>query len=157
LPRFLVPCLLFATLCGAAPPAPGNSVEQAYDEAARTILCDCGCHPQSVHDCVCGRAAEMREEIHGLAVSGMTGEEIVARYVERHGPQIRVTPTATGFNLVAWVGPLVGLVLCSVGLAFLLRRWTRRPKADAAPVPAPPVPAGDPYGERLERALERFE
>ena len=33
--------------------------ESEYLKAAETILCDCGCHPQSVADCACGRAAEL--------------------------------------------------------------------------------------------------
>ena len=34
--------------------------QTGYDEAINTILCDCGCHPQTVKECACGRAAEMR-------------------------------------------------------------------------------------------------
>jgi cytochrome c-type biogenesis protein CcmH len=157
LPRALL-LLAFLALCGAAA-ADDGAVERAYDEAARTILCDCGCHPQSVHDCACRRAAEMRDEIRGLASTGLSGAAIIVRYVAQYGPQIRVTPTATGFNLLPWLGPLVALVAGSLGLVFVLRRWTRRTAAEsaAAPEPAPPAPPGDPYRERLERALERFE
>ena len=50
----------------AQQPPPGEAVSAAYDEAARMILCDCGCHPQSAHECACGRAAEMREEIQAI-------------------------------------------------------------------------------------------
>ena len=138
--------------------AGGPALEAAYDEAARTILCDCGCHPQSVHDCACARAAEMRKDIRGYAESGMSGAAIIARYVAQYGPQIRVTPTATGFNLLAWVGPFLGLVACTFGLVFVLRRWSRRTAAAGGPPgPATPAVPGDPYDERLARALERFE
>ena len=41
--------------------------EAAFEKAAGAIRCDCGCHPQSVKDCACGRAAEMRDEVRGLA------------------------------------------------------------------------------------------
>ena len=37
--------------------------EPGYENAISVILCDCGCHPQSVKDCACGHAAGMRDEI----------------------------------------------------------------------------------------------
>jgi hypothetical protein len=49
-----------------------------YKLATETILCDCGCHPQSVAACACGRAAEMREEMRGMVEGGMTGEAVEA-------------------------------------------------------------------------------
>ena len=129
-----------------------------YDEATRMILCDCGCHPQSVHACACGRAAEMRVEIHGLVSQGMSGEEVIAHYVNRVGDQIRIVPTATGFNLVAWLGPLIGLVAGSVLMVLLIRRWTRRTAAESAATPSPPpVAVNDVYQQRLRDALENME
>ena len=127
----------------------------AFDEAASTILCDCGCPPQSVKDCYCGRGGQMREEIANLVRQGMTGEEVVAHYVELHGEKIRVAPTAQGFNLVAWLGPLVGLILATGGMVWLLRRWTRGREASSQPPAAPPVDSR--YEERLRQALRNLE
>ena len=124
----------------------------AYEEAASAILCDCGCHPQSVKDCACAHAGEMRQAIAAEAASGKTGEAIVAGYVARYGQKILVTPPASGFNLVAWVAPSAGLVATALCLALLIRRWRR----SAAPQPAP-APAGGAdadYLARLERDLE---
>jgi len=125
-----------------------------YGKAAATILCDCGCHPQAVADCTCGRAAEMRAEVRGMIESGMSGEAVIAAYVERYGDKIRIAPTATGFNLLAWLGPLVALVAGLVGVVWLVRRLSRR-AADVAPVDAAPPPAGDDaYLARLRREVE---
>ena len=129
-----------------------------YGEATRTILCDCGCHPQSVHECACGRAAEMRDEIRRTMVEQcLTGDELVALYVERHGEQIRIAPTASGFNLVAWLGPLVGLGAAALSLLLLLRRWSRRAPGVGEPPPPAESVADDAYRERLRAALERLE
>ena len=89
-----------------------------HTKAISTILCDCDCHPQSVKDCACGRAAEMRDEMRAMIARGMSGDEIVEDYVARNGEQIRIAPVAKGFNLVAWIGPLIGLVLGCGGLAW---------------------------------------
>lgn len=127
--------------------------------AGDKILCDCGCHPQTVNDCACGRAAEMRQEIAALVAEGLTSEQVVAKYVEASGEQILIVPTANRFNLVAWLGPLFGLAAGAVWLGFALRRWQRRPAPDLDPAPAAPAPrkVADPYMARLERELKDLE
>lgn len=135
-----------------------------YEKVIATIRCDCGCHPQSVKDCACGRAAQMRREIHGQmsgeAATGkpeMTADELIALYVENQGDQILIAPAAAGFNLVAWLGPLGGLLLACGGIALLIRRWHRRHPA-AAMVSAAPAPGpDDPYLQRLNKELEELE
>ncbi|HZN55348.1 MAG TPA: cytochrome c-type biogenesis protein CcmH [Candidatus Polarisedimenticolaceae bacterium] len=124
----------------------------AYEEAASAILCDCGCHPQSVKDCACARAGEMRQEIAAEAKSGKTGDAIVAGYVARYGQKILVTPPAAGFNLVAWVGPPLGLLAAALALALLIRRWRRssRPAAE-------PTAAGSPDPADLARLQSDLE
>jgi len=124
-----------------------------YDQAAKTILCDCGCHPQSVHDCACGRAEEMRAEIAGEIASGKTGAEVIEAYVARHGEKILLAPPAAGFNLVAWLGPGVVLVGAALGLTLVLKRW-RRPEAPAA-ADAPPLEAA--WKERVDDALREYD
>jgi len=145
--------LLLGLIVAAAPVAADSRSE--YDEAASTILCDCGCHPQSVADCTCGRAAEMRSEIQGLVAGGMTGDAVIASYVERYGDKIRIAPTAKGFNLLAWLGPLGALVIGAVGVAWLARRLSRAGGASAEP-PAPPAtpPADEAYLARLRQEVE---
>ena len=143
----LLPLLLLAT------PALAD-VEKEYDKAASTILCDCGCHPQSAHDCACGRAEQMRASLHADAESGKTGDQIVAEYVARSGEKVRVVPTASGFNLLAWVGPGLAFLAAGGFVALVLKRWRRKPVLAAVP-PAPAVEAS--YAARLERELRDFE
>ncbi len=133
--------------------APAQAAE--YAVAAKTILCDCGCHPQSVHDCACGRADQMRSEIAGEVASGKSGPQVIELYVARHGEKILVAPTAEGFNLVAWLGPGALLVGAALGLTLVLRRW-RRASVPAAPVPAPPPP-DEAWAKRLDEALREYD
>jgi len=150
--------LVLAALLLVVPAAAADDAAE-YDLAARTILCDCGCHPQSVHDCACARAAEMRDEIRARIEQGQSGEQVIASYVAEHGEAIRITPVARGFNLVAWLGPLAGLLAAAGALVLVVRRWVRTPHGarPAAGGPAPPLAPDDgAYRERLRREVEEL-
>ena len=155
--------LLFLLVLG---PAADDATDE-YLEVIRTIRCDCGCHPQSVEACACGRAEELRAIIRGQTMGRngaepLTAEAIIARYVAEHGEQIRIAPAATGFNLIAWLGPLVGLVLGLFAAIALVRHLARgragMPVEALAGIPpgdvAAPISTDDPYRKRLRDQLE---
>jgi cytochrome c-type biogenesis protein CcmH/NrfF len=154
--RRSVAAFVLLALVPPALAATEREIHEHYLEAATTILCDCGCHPQSVHDCACGRAGTMRGDVERMARSGMTGQEIIDDYVAKYGEQIRIAPTASGFNLVAWLGPSLGLVAMSAILLLVLRRWRRRP--DEMPVSASAPSVRDPRAAaRLRAAMEEWD
>ncbi len=156
-PAYLIGLLLCVSVMAQAERATGFDAAE-YDQATHMILCDCGCHPQSVHACACGRAAELRVEIHGLISQGMSGDEVIAEYVNRVGDHIRIVPTAEGFNLLAWLGPLFALVSGSVLMIFLIRRWARRTGEVSTETQTPLATAADDvYRQRLRDALENLE
>jgi cytochrome c-type biogenesis protein CcmH len=148
---------LVLVLALAAPAAAvAADPEAEYDKAARTILCDCGCHPQSVHDCACGRAAQMRDEIRAEVRAGKTGDQIVADRVARSGEKVRVVPKASGFNLLAWLGPGVALVGAAGFVVLVLKRWRRSPPDESAGSPAAAAPLDAAAQARLERELREL-
>jgi cytochrome c-type biogenesis protein CcmH/NrfF len=157
-----VRCLIVIAAVAAlgSAPAPPDIDNESYEHATRAILCDCGCHPQSIRDCACGRADELGRHIAGMIRDGMSGEQVIADFVERKGEQIRVAPLATGFNLVAWLGPTVLFLAGAVGLVFVLRRWRRtallEADASSAAPASPAVDPDDPYLARLQKDLERY-
>ena len=133
---------------------PGGSAGKAYEHAASALLCDCGCNPQSVKECACSRAEELRVSLAQEAGSGKSGEAIVASYVAKFGQKILVAPPASGFNLIAWTGPAIGLLGAAVLIAFMLRRW-RRASAALPPQAAASVSAtDDAYLARLRKEVE---
>ena len=133
---------------------PEGTAAKAYERAATQLLCDCGCHPQSVKECACGRAGEMRAALYKDATEGKTGDEIIAAYVAQHGQKILVSPPATGFNLVAWTGPAIGLLGATIMIAFMIRRWRRTSIALPAETVPPSSSADEPYLARLRHDLE---
>ena len=157
--RLLIGLLAVLLALSASADQDGTCLDDAeYEKATRMILCDCGCHPQSVHDCACGRAAEMRREINGvMSAQCLTGDELIALYVEERGDQIRIAPTAAGFNIVAWVGPSVGLIGATLLVFLMLRRWNRRRETTDGEAPPPVAPVDERYRDRLRDALEKLE
>lgn len=135
---------------------PEGTAGRAYEQAAATILCDCGCHPQSVKECACGHAEEMRVALAADAGSGKSGEQIIAAYVAKYGQKILVSPPASGFNLVAWVGPAIGLLGATIVIVSIVRRWHRASAARPPEIPPAPDANDDAYLARLHRDVEEL-
>ncbi|MBX7233519.1 MAG: cytochrome c-type biogenesis protein CcmH [Caldilineales bacterium] len=101
---------------------------------------------------------QMREMIDVSLDAGKTPEQIKADFIDLYGPEVLGEPPREGFNLVAWIMPVVLLVGGLAIVAYLTLRWTRRPAPAVIP-PGPPTPpaAGptpqDPYLARVERDL----
>ncbi len=129
--KYLILIILLASILpvlaskGAAP-AGVDRDEVVF--VAGEILCDCGCHPQSVYACACGRSDEMWLMLGDLVAKTGSGEAALATYVEEHGEKVLLAPRAEGFNLFAWLGPLAGLLLAVVAVILILRRWKANPE-----------------------------
>jgi len=108
----------------------------------------------------CGGATEAKKKIRELAGQGKTDEEILGAFVGQYGAWILATPPREGFTLLAWVLPVVGIVLGGGGLALFLKRarfspsGRIRPEAERAQDSAPMNDAArDHYREALRREL----
>ena len=126
---------------------------KAYEKAATSLLCDCGCNPQSIKDCACGRADELRQSLAAEARTGKSGDEIIAGYVAQHGQKILVAPPASGFNLIAWTGPAIGLLGATILISLTIRRWRRSFATLPQETVAPLSPSDEAYRERLRREV----
>lgn len=102
-------------------PAAGYSITTSEIEAE--LMCTCGC-TMVLNTCVCGTSDEMRNTISGMIAKGMTKDEIIEWHVAKYSETVLAAPTRRGFNLIAYIGPWVGL-LFGVGIAVVfVRRWT---------------------------------
>jgi len=84
--------------------------------------------------------------------AGDTKSEIKDRLVAEYGTQILAAPPKKGFNLLAWLLPIVGVLGGALVLAVLAWRWSR--------VREPGLPVGvlDPALERrIDQELARFD
>lgn len=97
-------------------------------------------------------ADRMRTFIRARIAAGDTKSEIKSKLVAQFGESVLAAPSKRGFNLLAWLLPLAGIVAAGVVIGFLAHRWSRRPPDS---VPTDPSANGSaPLGPELERRLD---
>jgi len=162
--------LVIAACCSLALPAAsasaGPSATQKQVEESLTCQCGCGLTVHTCNHLQCGFGVPVKEDVAASLAAGQSAEEILARYVDEYGEKILSSPVPRGFNLVAWFGPYVAVLLGGVGIVIVVRRWrtapsswepgSRHPDAPAGTQPAEAT-ASDEDRERLRRELEGFD
>ena len=122
-------------------------------EVAKGLACLCGdCPRRPLDECACGWADRKRSRIAEALEAGQDKETIVAGFVAEFGQEAYVTPPAEGFNLTAWIMPIVVLLLGAIAVYVVLRNWSRKRVAPAASQ-VPDTKPDDPYRLRLEQEL----
>jgi cytochrome c-type biogenesis protein CcmH len=99
-------------------------------------------------------AERMRAFIRERIAAGDSRSEIDEALIADFGEEVLAAPPKEGFNLLAWVLPLLGGALAVSGLALALVRWSRaRPEPEARPGPAS-ANGGPPLEAELERKVD---
>jgi cytochrome c-type biogenesis protein CcmH len=73
-------------------------------------------------------ALRMKAFVRRRIAAGDTKSEIKEQLVAQFGKGVLAAPEKKGFDLLAWVLPIVGLLAGAGVLSVLLWRWTRRPE-----------------------------
>lgn len=107
-----------------------TNAERAHDIGA-TVACP-QCVGQSVVESDVAIAREIRAEIGRLVVAGHSDDDIRARFAERYGDWVILTPSTSGVSGLVWVIPVVGLIVGVGLLAVTLNRWRRASASDEA-------------------------
>jgi cytochrome c-type biogenesis protein CcmH len=103
-------------------------------------------------NCPSPQAGILRDTIRARLAAGVPPDAIRDALLATYGDQVRASPPARGFGLLAWVIPGVGLVLAALAVVWWLRRTTR-----AAAPPGGPPPALEPEAQaRLEHELSQL-
>jgi cytochrome c-type biogenesis protein CcmH len=74
-------------------------------------------------------ARRMKAIIRERLAAGVSAEEIKAELVEQFGPAVLAEPPKRGFDLLAWLLPLVGIGLGVVFVAAIAWAWSRQRRA----------------------------
>jgi cytochrome c-type biogenesis protein CcmH/NrfF len=142
----LLALLLLAPAAGAV--TPRTTLNDVEDE----VMCPtCGTPLNLATDAPL--ANDERALIRRLIAQGYTKDQIKHRLVQEFGPNVLALPRAHGFDLSAYLVPIVLGVAGLLAIAVLAVRWRRRRPADAEAVPdLDPADA-----QRLDSDLARFD
>lgn len=139
-----------AALLVLAPPALASQQHPTLNELENEVMCPvCG---TTLSQSDSPAAEQIKQFIRTAIARGDTKGEIEDALVRNYGEQILASPPKHGFNLLAWVLPLVGIGLGGVVLGAAAWRWTRS-RAEAPPVRAS-VNGRGPVDPELERRLD---
>ena len=116
--------------------------EAALDTEVRRIASQLRCprcQGLSIADSPDDLAVQMNVVIREQLVEGRTAGEIRDYFVSRYGEWVLLKPEPSGFNLVAYLGPILMMLAGAGFLVTRVRRWTTRspPEAHAAGAPQP--------------------
>jgi len=130
--RLLVACLLF--LLTLVVPLT-SFAELTETEVSESLICyACPGEPLNIDRCSGGD--QMRSAISKMLGEGKSKPQILAYFVSQFGDSILTTVPKKGFNLVAYLGPILGLLIGIPVAIWVIRRWSsagRRPSAATTP------------------------
>ncbi|MFL5900785.1 MAG: cytochrome c-type biogenesis protein CcmH [Solirubrobacterales bacterium] len=138
----------------ALAPAAGAMPQTTVNEIEGEVMCP-----------ICGTLLELsdspqaqRERVYvaRLVVAGKSKAEIKDDLVAQYGPAVLALPKASGFDLTAYLVPVLGILVAAIALAFSVTRWRRDGKRLPPEDAKEPAPQGE-DAERLEADLSRYD
>lgn len=101
------------------------------------------------------QAQRQKVFISRLVAAGKTKEEIKDAMVAQYGSQVLALPEGSGFNLSAYLVPVIAFIVALVALAVGVRRWRRQGTSSPASTDARSPEGED--AERLDADLARYD
>jgi len=142
--------LVAPAITTAAGPRPETTVEAIEHE----VMCP-----------ICGTLLELAESpqaqrervfVAKLVAAGKSKAEIKNALVAQYGPEVLALPKASGFDLSAYLVPILALAIAIAALAFSVARWRRSGDDGPDQDDAPNAPSGE-DAERLRADLSRYD
>jgi cytochrome c-type biogenesis protein CcmH len=150
--RLLLAALAALALAAPAAAACKPQASQAYLE---TRLVCITCHT-TLDESDSPFAVEMKTEIARQIKACRSNSQIIDSMVAEFGPSVLSTPQTHGFDLIAWVLPLGGILLGATALGFGARRW-RAVRATASEDRAQSAALTPEDERRVDEELNRFD
>ena len=149
--------LVLAALVLAAPAA-ASEQHPSWRVLEGQLMCPI-CEGETLAQSDSAAAQRIKVEIQQRIAAGDTRSQIKRRLVAEWGERILAAPPRHGFDLLAWLLPIVGVLGGAAVLGVLAWGWTR----EREPEPAPERwslnghPLGPDEERRLDEELARFD
>jgi len=147
--------LALAALAALVLAAPAAACKQQGSQAyLETRLVCITCHT-TLDESDSPFAVEMKQEIARQIKACRSNSQIIDSMVAQFGPAVLSTPQTHGFDLIAWVLPLGGILLGAAALAFGARRWQAARATASDDSPQSPLEPED--ERRVDEELQKFD
>lgn len=103
--------------------AADSALEARTSAVASELRCPV-CQGLSIQDSPSDLAQSMRAVVRDQLAQGKSAGEVKAYFVAKYGEWILLAPSASGFNLLAYLLPAVALIGGGVVIVGAVRRWT---------------------------------
>lgn len=148
--------VLIAAMALAAPAVAAPAPQTTVNAIEAEVMCP-----------ICGTLLELAESpqakrekvfVAKLVAAGKSKAEVKDALVAQYGPSVLALPKASGFDLSAYLVPILALAVAVVALVFSVLRWRRSGRANepSAEDAAADAPQGE-DAERLEADLSRYD
>ena len=161
-PGFIILSLLVATTVllsayGCTTQQQTQSLDEQAQEIYRSLMCPI-CPGQTIDQSSSELSVQMRSLVREKLEQGETREEILQFFVERYGETVLAAPVKSGFNLIVWLAPILGILTGGIMLWVIIRRWVRgKDKSSTELLPTTPDDSHDEkYRRQLEKDLKDF-
>ena len=115
-----------------AAPAVASEQHPTLPELEGQLMCPI-CEGETLAQSDTQPAQRIKAEIRQRIAAGDTRSEIKRRLVTEWGKRILAAPPRQGFDLLAWLLPIVGVLGGAAILGVLAWGWTRTPEPEPAP------------------------
>jgi cytochrome c-type biogenesis protein CcmH len=82
------------------------------------------CQGLSIHDSPSPLAQDMKDLIRSQVAGGATDDEVRQYFISKYGEWVLLEPKPSGFNLLVYILPALGLLAGAAFIFFAVRRWT---------------------------------
>jgi cytochrome c-type biogenesis protein CcmH len=113
-------------------PAAASEQHPTLPELEGQLMCPI-CAGETLAQSDSQAAQRIKVEIQERIAAGDTRSQIKRRLVAEWGERILAAPPRHGFDLLAWLLPIVGVLAGAAVLGVLAWRWTREPEPDPEP------------------------
>ncbi len=129
--------------------AQGPSIDDEVNRIGKSLYCPV-CPNTPLDQCSTQACVQWRAQIKEMIQSGKSEEQIRDYFVSQYGDRVLGAPPAEGFNWLAYILPVIGVLFGGAIVWVALRNRVRSAVTDSPET----TPISSEYAERIERELK---
>ncbi len=127
-----------------------------FERLGTELGCQCGtCPMRPIATCGCGFADGMLARLSAETAADKSDAEIMVIFAAVYGPGIKIKPEGRGFGLLAWVPPIMLLLVGGVVIAAVIARWREQASVQVHTAAAVGERTGPDEDDEYRRLVER--